>query len=125
MNKVYTAWGILMLIILLGFAERYTAENVAESIIEASYNANEAAVSKSPDTYKLCHDMFDIWQRKKTVLQIFYPHPDLDSTDIALHSAEIFAQYGDYVNACVMIKTVCNKMESIKDGELISYTNLL
>ncbi len=124
MNKVYTAWLILLLLIGIGMIERSTAVDAAESMITVVSDAQAAADDRSDNTAELCRTAAEVWEKEKPKLQIFYPHPDLESTDSALHSAEVFARYEDYVNASVMLSNVRDKMAELEDCESLSYTNL-
>lgn len=124
MNKLWSALGVTVIIFVLAFTELFLTKSTADDILEIIDKAEISAKNSSEDTEKLCGEIKDLWDDKKSKLQIFLSHSDIDSIDISIESIKRYCEEKRFDKAYVECGVLKNRVNSLKDGEEINIINI-
>ena len=124
MNKLWSAFGVTVIIFVLAFTELFLTKSTADDILEIIDKAEISAKNSSEDTEKLCGEIKDLWDDKKSKLQIFLSHSDIDSIDISIESIKRYCEEKRFDKAYVECGVLKNRVNSLKDGEEINIINI-
>ena len=124
MNKLWSAFGVTVIIFVLAFTELFLTKSTADDILEIIDKTEISAKNSSEDTEKLCGEIKDLWDDKKSKLQIFLSHSDIDSIDISIESIKRYCEEKRFDKAYVECGVLKNRVNSLKDGEEINIINI-
>ena len=124
MNKLWSAFGVTVIIFVLAFTELFLTKSTADDILEIIDKTEISAKNSSEDTEKLCGEIKDLWDNKKSKLQIFLSHSDIDSIDISIESIKRYCEEKRFDKAYVECGVLKNRVNSLKDGEEINIINI-
>ena len=124
MNKLWSALIVTIIIFMLAFAEFSLTKNTADDILEIIDKTEISAKNGLKDTEKLCGEIKDIWDNKKPKLQIFLSHGEIDSVDISIENIKRYCEEDRYDKAYIECGVLKNRVNSLKDGEEINFTNI-
>ena len=124
MNKLWSALGVAVIIFMLAFTELNLTKNTADDILEIIDKTEISAKNSSEDTEKLCGEIKDLWDDKKSKLQIFLSHSDIDSIDISIESIKRYCEEDRFDKAYIECGVLKNRVNSLKDGEVINFVNI-
>ena len=124
MNKLWSALGVTVIIFVLAFTELFLTKSTADDILEIIDKTEISAKNSSEDTEKLCGEIKDLWDNKKSKLQIFLSHSDIDSIDISIESIKRYCEEKRFDKAYVECGVLKNRVNSLKDGEEINIINI-
>ena len=124
MNKLWSALGVAVIIFMLAFTELNLTKNTADDILEIIDKTEISAKNSSQDTEKFCGEIKDLWDNKKSKLQIFLSHSDIDSIDISIESIKRYCEEKRFDKAYVECGVLKNRVNSLKDGEEINIINI-
>ena len=124
MNKLWSALGVTVIIFVLAFTELFLTKSTADDILEIIDKTEISAKNSSEDTEKLCGEIKNLWDNKKSKLQIFLSHSDIDSIDISIESIKRYCEEKRFDKAYVECGVLKNRVNSLKDGEEINIINI-
>ena len=124
MNKLWSALGVAVIIFMLAFTELNLTKNTADDILEIIDKTEISAKNSSEDTEKFCGEIKDLWDNKKSKLQIFLSHGDIDSIDISIESIKRYCEEDRFDKAYIECGVLKNRINSLKDGEVINFVNI-
>ena len=124
MNKLWSAFGVTVIIFVLAFTELFLTKSTADDILEIIDKTEISAKNSSEDTEKLCGEIKNLWDNKKSKLQIFLSHSDIDSIDISIESIKRYCEENRFDKAYVECGVLKNRVNSLKDGEEINIINI-
>ena len=124
MNKLWSALGVAVIIFMLAFTELNLTKNTADDILEIIDKTEISAKNSSEDTEKLCGEIKNLWDNKKSKLQIFLSHGDIDSIDISIESIKRYCEEDRFDKAYIECGVLKNRINSLKDGEVINFVNI-
>ncbi len=124
MNKLWSALGVAVIIFMLAFTELNLTKNTADDILEIIDKTEISAKNSSQDTEKFCGEIKDLWDNKKSKLQIFLSHGDIDSIDISIESIKRYCEEDRFDKAYIECGVLKNRINSLKDGEVINFVNI-
>ena len=124
MNKLWSAFGVTVIIFVLAFTELFLTKSTADDILEIIDKTEISAKNSSEDTEKLCGEIKNLWDNKKSKLQIFLSHSDIDSIDISIESIKRYCEEKRFDKAYVECGVLKNRVNSLKDGEEINIINI-
>ena len=124
MNKLWLALGVAVIIFILAFTEFNLTKNTADDILEIIDKTESSAKNSSQDTEKLCGEIKDLWDNKKSKLQIFLSHGDIDSIDISIESIKRYCEEDRFDKAYIECGVLKNRVNSLKDGEEVNFVNV-
>ena len=124
MNKLWAAFGVTVIIFVLAFTELFLTKSTADDILEIIDKTEISAKNSSEDTEKLCGEIKNLWDNKKSKLQIFLSHSDIDSIDISIESIKRYCEEKRFDKAYVECGVLKNRVNSLKDGEEINIINI-
>ncbi len=124
MNKLWLALGVAVIIFILAFTEFNLTKNTADDILEIIDKTEISAKNSSQDTEKLCGEIKDLWDNKKSKLQIFLSHGDIDSIDISIESIKRYCEEDRFDKAYIECGVLKNRVNSLKDGEEVNFVNV-
>lgn len=124
MNKLWSALGVAVIIFMLAFTELNLTKNTADDILEIIDKTEISAKNSSHDTEKFCGEIKDLWDNKKSKLQIFLSHGDIDSIDISIESIKRYCEEDRFDKAYIECGVLKNRINSLKDGEVINFVNI-
>ena len=124
MNKLWSALGVAVIIFMLAFTELNLTKNTADDILEIIDKTEISAKNSSQDTEKFCGEIKDLWDNKKSKFQIFLSHGDIDSIDISIESIKRYCEEDRFDKAYIECGVLKNRINSLKDGEVINFVNI-
>lgn len=124
MNKLWSALGVAIIIFILAFTELSLTKSTADDILEIIDKTEISAKNSSENTEKLCGEIKDLWENKKSKLQIFLSHGDIDSIDISIESINRYCEEDRFDKAYIECGVLKKRVNSIKDGEEINFLNI-
>ena len=124
MNKLWSAFGVTVIIFVLAFTELFLTKSTADDILEIIDKTEISAKNSSQDTEKFCGEIKDLWDNKKSKLQIFLSHGDIDSIDISIESIKRYCEEDRFDKAYIECGVLKNRINSLKDGEVINFVNI-
>ena len=124
MNKLWLALGVAVIIFILAFTEFNLTKNTADDILEIIDKTEISAKNSSQDTEKFCGEIKDLWDNKKSKLQIFLSHGDIDSIDISIESIKRYCEEDRFDKAYIECGVLKNRVNSLKDGEEVNFVNV-
>lgn len=125
MTRVWISIGLFAVIIALAFSEYRLAVGTSDSISEILEKTEISAKQHSDNTEKLCGDMKELWEERKTYLAMFLSHEEIDQISISLDKLVRMSSQKNYENIYVECSTLYNRIESLKETEKVDLHNIL
>jgi len=124
MTKIWIALAITAAIFTMAFSELYLTRNVSDNIVNIINQTEISAKSKSMNTEKLCGEIKKLWNSKKSQLEMYLSHNEIDQIDISIENIIRYCEQRKFDNVyteCGVLKT---HIEALKDGEEIVFHNI-
>ncbi len=124
MTRVWAALGIALMIITLAFTEYFLTEHASDNLLTIIEKTEISATSHSENTKKLCGEIKELWDSKKSQLEIFLSHGEIDQIDISIENIVRNCEQSKFENVYIECGVLKNHFNSLKDSEELNLHNL-
>ncbi len=125
MTRVWTALGILVVLLGLAYTEYRLTTDTARQLLSVLEEAEISAETHSPEASGLCGDLEEIWDKRKNHLAMFLPHDEIDEISTSLSKLAVLAKQKDYYSFEVECAVLREKVTSLGETQLITAHNIL
>ncbi len=123
MTRVWIAFGMLGAILALSFTEYFLCKDTSEQLLSLTHEIEKTDDAEIIDEY--CRRMQDIWNSRKSALEIFLYHSDADDIENSLETIRRLAELDNIETIYMECGTLGNKLTSMKEAEIIQPHNIL
>ncbi len=124
MTKIWIALAITATIFTMAFSEMFITQNVSDSIVEIIDKTQISAKSESVNTEKLCGEIRNLWNSKKSQLELFLSHNEVDQIDISIEKLIRYCEQLKFENVYIECGVLKTYIEALKDGEDVVFHNI-
>ena len=125
MTRVWIAFGLFAVIFTLAFTEYSITVNTSDNITTLLEETEISAKNNSAKTKRLCGDIKNMWEDKKTILAIFLSHKEIENINVSIDRLEKLCEQQEYEKVYVECATLSCLIESLKESEQVSLHNIL
>lgn len=124
MTKVWIALAITAAIFTMAFSEMKLTQSVSDSIADIINKTEISAKSNSKNTEKLCGEIKELWNSKKSKLEMYLSHNEIDQIDISIEKLIRYCEQLKFENVYIECGVLKTNIEALKDGEEIVFHNI-
>lgn len=124
MTKVWTAFVITIIVFTLAFTEFFLTKNTSNNILEIIGKTEISAKDNSENTKELCGEIENLWDNRKSQLEIFLSHSEIDNIDISIENINRYCEQSKFEMVYVECGVLKNHFKSLRDGEIIRFHNI-